>query len=285
MALLGRGRFSEVVQDAKSASVAIKKIDKDLLQAPHSYKAELKALELLQGSQNILQFLGLDSRAPFDEVWIRMPYYQFTLEQVIFHYAKAKYPPGSGWRNVMPTDTVKRIVGGIARALAAIHEKQIIHRDVKPENVLFASLDGEPTLVDFGVAWVPGVGEEPKVCDVSTGEYKAPELLYGLHNYTNKIDIWSLGCIWARLVGQDCQSLFSPFVSDISLVGAQFDLLGSPSLAECPSLRGSLVENLAVVNPPRPPRVAAEPLALLDYEWTRRPSAEDVLKVFDLELR
>lgn len=270
-----------VVLDPNESSVAIKKLDKDLLRPPHSYHAELKALKSLRGSENIVQIFGLDSRAPSDEVWIRMPYYRFTLESVIMHHAKAKYPPGSGWRNTMSPTAVKRIVAGIARALAAVHERGIIHRDIKPENIMFSSAEDEPVLIDFGVAWVPDEGENPKVCDVSTAEYSAPELLYGLQNYTNKIDIWALGCIWARLLSDNCQPLFSPYTSDISLVGAQFNLLGSPVLSECPSLENTLVESLAEVAAPQPCLVPADPLPLLDYEWTRRPSALSVLKILE----
>lgn len=292
MASLGRGRFSLVkkVDD----TTAVKIIDVDCLKKPHSYKAELKALESLQNASNVVKVLkteeNLKSIEP--EVRIYMPCYQLTLDHVIYEYAKASYPPGSGWRNAMPIDVIMRISVGLTRAIKACHDLDIIHRDLKPENILFSSVDSEPVLIDFGISWVPEISaktepEGDRETDVSTSEFKAPELLYGIRGYSNKIDIWSLGCVLVRLLNLDCKPLFSPYSSDIRLISAQFEALGKPKLTDCPSFVGtsaeSILSNSAVGGfslklRPLKEELKTLLLSLLEFEPTKRPSAEELLE-------
>ncbi|MET8427600.1 protein kinase [Nocardia sp. NPDC004860] len=66
----------------------------------------------------------------------------------------------------------------IARALDAIHENQILHRDVKPSNILFTDRD-EPVLADFGIAHVAGGFETSADAVTGSPAYMAPEILRG----------------------------------------------------------------------------------------------------------
>lgn len=285
MEVLGRGHFAVV---RKSGERAVKTIYTDDQVAPHSWRAELAALEQID-SERVVKALAVQEKLELMEpyVAITFPLYAYTLESVIFHYAKANFPPNTGFRNAMPPARVAEIVGGIAQGLDAVHACGIIHRDVKPANIMFAEYTGAPVLIDFGVAYVPNTSREPveeKITDVCTGEYKAPELLYGCRNYTEKIDVWSLGCILVQLLSPNTEPLFSPYTSDISLVAAQIAELGVPDLAECPSLRGSVAESLHGQKSGAALAAAAAKNSelgellrdMLQYEWTRRPSARDV---------
>lgn len=79
---------------------------------------------------------------------------------------------------------------------------QIIHRDVKPENVLVSSL-GVVKLCDFGFARIIGLNGEPCTEYVATRWYRAPELLVGELNYGPAVDVWAIGCLFAEMMTGD----------------------------------------------------------------------------------
>lgn len=92
----------------------------------------------------------------------------------------------------------KDIIRPILDALRHIHSKQVLHRDVKPENLLLMNNKADALLkiADFGVAaWLPDL-EKTKYPKCGTPEYLAPEM-YGPRNcaYGKPVDVWALGCV------------------------------------------------------------------------------------------
>ena len=98
----------------------------------------------------------------------------------------------------------------LAGALAHAHAHRVVHRDVKSANVLIAS-DLTLKLADWGQATVsvggavavdlpPGAGEPRRSGGACSMWFRAPELLFGARHYDAKVDIWSLGCIFAELL-------------------------------------------------------------------------------------
>ena len=89
---------------------------------------------------------------------------------------------------------VKRIGTVLADALSHIHARGIVHRDVKPSNVLLAD-DGTPFLTDFGFAHaVDGPALTAVGCIVGTAGYLAPEQAEGLP-VTPAVDVYALGLV------------------------------------------------------------------------------------------
>lgn len=92
----------------------------------------------------------------------------------------------------------KNIIRPILDALRHIHSKQVLHRDVKPENLLLMNSNEDALLkiADFGVAaWLPDL-EKTKYPKCGTPEYLAPEM-YGPRGcaYGKPVDVWALGCV------------------------------------------------------------------------------------------
>ena len=103
----------------------------------------------------------------------------------------------------LPPARVAELGAGIAAGLAAVHAAGVIHRDVKPENVLVdaASSPGRPRLTDFGIAryvQAEGTGGRGTML-VGTPQYIAPELIDGKEP-TPATDLYALGIMLYELV-------------------------------------------------------------------------------------
>ncbi|XP_043280714.1 cyclin-dependent kinase-like 4 isoform X2 [Venturia canescens] len=117
----------------------------------------------------------------------------------------------------------RRHIFQVLRGLSFCHANHIMHRDVKPENVL-VSPNGVIKLCDFGFArFVTGPNES---CTdyVATRWYRAPELLVGDRRYGRPVDVWAVGCLYAEMVTGE--PLF-PGDSDLDQLYQITRLLGS----------------------------------------------------------
>ncbi len=100
---------------------------------------------------------------------------------------------------------VRRVVREVASALAAAHRMGIIHRDVRPDNVLRADETGRHSLCDFGIAGILETGEEKEPKLTQSGEilghpaYISPEQMEGMP-LTDRADIYSLGILAHQLL-------------------------------------------------------------------------------------
>jgi glycogen synthase kinase 3 beta len=84
-------------------------------------------------------------------------------------------------------------------SLKYLHSKGIAHRDIKPQNILVDQKTNKIKLCDFGSAkkLIPGQKSISYIC---SRFYRAPELIFGATDYTNQIDVWSMGCVISELV-------------------------------------------------------------------------------------
>ena len=99
----------------------------------------------------------------------------------------------------LPPNIIQSFTHQMSEALDYIHKRGIIHRDMKPQNVLVSS-EGCLKIADFGLAraFVPPI--RPFTHEVVTLWYRAPEILLGCKTYALPVDMWSLGCIVAEMV-------------------------------------------------------------------------------------
>jgi cyclin-dependent kinase len=119
-------------------------------------------------------------------------------------------------------------------ALSYCHTLGILHRDVKPSNLLLKSPSGPTYLADFGIAWhskdPASEDADNKITDVGTTCYRAPELLFGHSKYGLGIDLWAAGCVVAE-AENDGKTLFDAgdVGSELALIKSTFTTLGTPN--------------------------------------------------------
>jgi len=94
--------------------------------------------------------------------------------------------------------TMKSFLYQLLRGIAFCHEHRVLHRDLKPQNLLI-NRKGELKLADFGLARAFGIPVRSYSHEVVTLWYRAPDVLMGSRKYSTPIDIWSAGCIFAEM--------------------------------------------------------------------------------------
>uniref|UniRef100_A0A452S309 mitogen-activated protein kinase n=1 Tax=Ursus americanus TaxID=9643 RepID=A0A452S309_URSAM len=82
----------------------------------------------------------------------------------------------------------------LLRGLAYCHRRKILHRDLKPQNLLISER-GELKLADFGLARAKSVPTKTYSNEVVTLWYRPPDVLLGSTEYSTPIDMWGVGCI------------------------------------------------------------------------------------------
>ncbi|SCU89624.1 LAME_0E04632g1_1 [Lachancea meyersii CBS 8951] len=132
------------------------------------------------------------------------------------------------------------------RGVHHCHRNFILHRDLKPNNLLLAP-DGQLKLADFGLARNMGSPQDFLTSNVVTRWYRAPELLFGARHYTGAVDIWSVGIIFAELM---LRIPYLPGKDDIDQIDVTFRALGTPTDRDWPEISTFGTYNKIQVYPP-----------------------------------
>eukprot|EP01107_Rhizomastix_libera_P009513 TRINITY_DN2560_c0_g1_i1.p1 TRINITY_DN2560_c0_g1~~TRINITY_DN2560_c0_g1_i1.p1 ORF type:complete len:270 (-),score=52.57 TRINITY_DN2560_c0_g1_i1:51-860(-) len=125
----------------------------------------------------------------------------------------------------LPQVKVKLFLYQLLKGISICHEKKILHRDLKPQNLLI-NKKGELKLADFGLARAFGIPVRSYSHEVVTLWYRAPDVLMGSHKYNTSIDMWSVGCIFAEMVTG--RALF-PGANAPDQLQKIFKILGTPN--------------------------------------------------------
>ncbi|KAJ4490190.1 kinase-like domain-containing protein [Lentinula aciculospora] len=197
-------------------STTIKKWVKE----PHDIIKECRILQRLSHSNIIPVFdSSLDRTQNTMNIW--MPYIPYSLSDLLDSALFVPQPEGISTSETIQTQThlsnflylTRSFMIQIIYAVTYLHAQSIAHRDLKPANILLTPT-GRVILIDFGIAWDGSNGndeesmknsdlwpetKENMYFEVSTGPYRAPELLFGTRSYDPyAIDLWSLGAVFAE---------------------------------------------------------------------------------------
>lgn len=134
---------------------------------------------------------------------------------------------------VLAVSDIKSILIMILRAVSYCHKHWILHRDLKPNNLLI-DRKGCVKLGDFGLARMYGSPNFNLTHLVVTRWYRAPELLFGSRSYSYGIDIWAVGCIFAELM---LRTPYLPGETDIDQLSKIFAALGTPTEENWPGMK------------------------------------------------
>ncbi|XP_078277475.1 cyclin-dependent kinase 6 [Rhinoraja longicauda] len=161
------------------------------------------------------------------------------IDQDLTTYLEKAPEPG------VPPETIKDMMFQLLRGLDFLHSHRVVHRDLKPQNILVTS-SGQIKLADFGLARIYSF-QMALTSVVVTLWYRAPEVLLQ-SSYATPVDLWSVGCIFAEMFRR--RVLFRGN-SDVDQLGKIFDLLGLPSEDDWP-IDVALPKNAFSTRSPQP---------------------------------
>ncbi|OLL24244.1 Mitogen-activated protein kinase spm1 [Neolecta irregularis DAH-3] len=196
---LGQGAYG-IVCAAKNIetgeTVAIKKVTNIFSKKILTKRAlrEVKLLQHFRGHKNItcLYDMEIIDQINYNEVYL----YEELMEADLHAIIRSGQP--------LTDQHYQSFIYQILCGLKYIHSANVLHRDLKPGNLL-VNADCELKICDFGLA--RGFSENPQQNSgfmteyVATRWYRAPEIMLSFQSYTKAIDMWSIGCILAELIG------------------------------------------------------------------------------------
>ena len=233
--LLGEGRFSKVysaVNEATGQVLALKELDMGAIEEDEEgiemLEAEVLALKRACNAPHIVRLLKVvASPAAIYLAMVRVPGRELfmVLEE----------------RGALQTSFVRHLMQQLLMALTALAEVGVVHRDVKPENIMVSGEETERphlTLIDFGYAALLGGGDAPTELTGVAGspEYAAPEVLSWIaveagdageeegEPYDAGCDVWSVGVTAHVLLCADLPFDLPEEVTEESLVAAALNV-------------------------------------------------------------
>ncbi|CAH0552589.1 unnamed protein product [Brassicogethes aeneus] len=174
----------------------------------------IREICLLKGLRHSSIVELLDVMYTTDKLFLVFEYLDLDLKRYIDYTKKP-----------IEKDLVKSYMKQLMEAMAYLHSHRILHRDLKPQNLL-VDKEGHVKLADFGLSRSFSLPTRTYTHEVVTMWYRAPELLLGAKMYCTGIDIWSLGCIMVEILNK--KAIF-PGDSEIDQLYKIFKILGTPT--------------------------------------------------------
>eukprot|EP00325_Prymnesiales_sp_UTEX-LB-985_P001223 CAMPEP_0174694492 /NCGR_PEP_ID=MMETSP1094-20130205/1070_1 /TAXON_ID=156173 /ORGANISM="Chrysochromulina brevifilum, Strain UTEX LB 985" /LENGTH=375 /DNA_ID=CAMNT_0015890747 /DNA_START=113 /DNA_END=1240 /DNA_ORIENTATION=+ len=238
---LGKGAYGIVwkAEDKKTKDVvALKKIFdafQNSTDAQRTYR-EVIFLQQMQEHENIVMLQNVLKADNDRDIYLVFEYMETDLHATIR-------------ANILEEIHKQYIMYQSFKALMYMHSAKLVHRDMKPANLLLNS-ECLMKVADFGLARSlidnaneeDGTTEKPVLTDyVATRWYRAPEILAGSQTYGTAVDLWSLGCIFGEMLGG--KPVFAG-TSTLNQFERIVEVLGMPNAAQQESLQSAFAATM-----------------------------------------
>jgi mitogen-activated protein kinase 15 len=263
---LGKGAYGIVwkaVDKKTRETVALKKIFDAFQNATDAQRTfrEIMFLQELNGHENIIKLLNVLKADNDRDIYLVFEYMETDLHAVIR-------------ANILEDIHKQYTMYQLLKALKYMHSGNVLHRDMKPSNLLLNS-ECLVKVADFGLARSIASLENVNVANpvltdyVATRWYRAPEILLGSTKYTKGVDMWSIGCILGELLGG--KPMF-PGTSTMNQLDRIIEVTGRPSAEDIEAIRSPFAATMLESLPPSNPR------SLADMYPNASPEALDLLR-------
>ncbi|XP_072481971.1 cyclin-dependent kinase 16 isoform X11 [Notamacropus eugenii] len=187
--------------------------------------------------------------------------------------------------NVINMHNVKLFLFQLLRGLAYCHRQKVLHRDLKPQNLLINER-GELKLADFGLARAKSIPTKTYSNEVVTLWYRPPDILLGSTDYSTQIDMWGVGCIFYEMATGRPLFPGSTVEEQLHFI---FRILGTPTEETWPGISCNeefknydYPKYRAEALPSHAPRLDTDGVdllaRLLQFEGRNRISADDAMR-------
>mmetsp|Transcript_45869 Transcript_45869/g.143911 ORF Transcript_45869/g.143911 Transcript_45869/m.143911 type:complete len:411 (-) Transcript_45869:40-1272(-) len=228
---LGKGAYGFVcccrVQES-GEQVAVKKVKilDEITEARRVFR-EIKILRNLS-HVNVLAI---------SEIFAPMCYEDFTAVFIVTDFYPADLSQIIRSPQQLTDVHVQTFMYQLLRGLKYIHSANVLHRDLKPNNIL-VNRDCDLAICDFGLARMTNESDMDKEMTqyVVTRWYRAPELIMLAKDYTSAIDIWSAGCIMAELLSRRPLFPGADYVKQLEYI---INYLGTPTKEDLEATSGN----------------------------------------------
>jgi len=193
----GRGADTEAAADTAPRVVKFQRLRRDEPDDDVAFMLEVRALYLVRQHPNIVHLVEYMHTPGGHSTMVLRECVGPALDQRLLLRD----------RPALPRALAARWARQLFAALAYCHERRVIHRDVKPQNIMLsaaADADAQLVLADFGAAHVFDSADAMQRGIVTDEEYttlwyRAPELVADKLNHSAPVDVWSAGCVLAEL--------------------------------------------------------------------------------------
>mmetsp|Transcript_12181 Transcript_12181/g.30647 ORF Transcript_12181/g.30647 Transcript_12181/m.30647 type:complete len:357 (-) Transcript_12181:182-1252(-) len=237
---LGKGAYAVVFKaiDKKTKQVvALKKIFDAFQNATDAQRTfrEIMYLQEIANHENIIRLQNVHKADNDKDIYLVFDYMETDLHAVIR-------------ANILENIHKQYVIYQVLKALKYMHTADLVHRDLKPSNLLLNE-ECHMKVADFGLArsikalnGAAGAGDSSVLTDyVATRWYRAPEILLGSTCYTKAVDMWSLGCILAEMLGG--KPLF-PGTSTMNQLEKILEVTGMPPQADVESIQSAFAATM-----------------------------------------